>query len=183
MWNSNNNKNRLFPVVVVLQLSLCMSNYRWITTTTLHSNINNQKTNYHQKYWTIYADVYVCCCCFCWYCVIVLLFICNCGCTLADEQQEQQCETVTTTTTQRDLHPHLYPLLIDQSTIVPYYTMSVWHVGECRHTHQIYPRPTLLIDQSTTVPYYTMSVSLLEECRHTYPLLIEPTTIEPDYTA
>ena len=176
MWNSNN-KNRLFHVVV-LQLSLCISNCRWIKTTTLHSNNNNWKTNYHKKYWTLYVDVYVCCCC-----VMFLLFICNCGYTMADEQQEQQCETVTTTTTQRNPQPQLYPLLINQSTIVPYYTMSVGHVGECRHTHQIYPSPTLLMDPSTTVPYYTMSVSLLEECRHTYPTLIEPTTKEPNYTA
>ena len=99
MWSSNSN-NRLFHVVVVLQLSLCMSNYRWITTTTLHSNNNNQKTNYHKKYWTIYLDVSVCDCCY----VIFLLFICYCRCTMADEQQEQQCETVTTTITQRNLY-------------------------------------------------------------------------------
>ena len=59
------------------------------------------------------------------------------------------------------------PHLLESSGTEPYYTMSVLHVGECRHTEVRYTLTPLLIDPSTTVPYYTMSVSHVEECRHT----------------
>ena len=62
----------LFHVVVVLELSLCMCNYRWITTTTiLHSNNNNQTTNDHkniEQYMLIYLFIVV---------VVIRSFVCN----------------------------------------------------------------------------------------------------------
>ena len=48
---------------------------------------------------------------------------------------------------------HLHPLSINPSAIEPYYTMSVWHVAECKHTHVIYTIPqSTLVAQSPTIP-------------------------------
>ena len=55
--------------------------------------------------------------------------------------------------------------LITPSGTDPYYTMSVWHVEECRHMQVTYTTPS--INPSGTEPYYTMSVSHMEQCRHT----------------
>ena len=48
---------------------------------------------------------------------------------------------------------HLHPPPINPSAIEPYYTMSVWHVEECKHTHVRYtiPQSTLVV-QSPTIP-------------------------------
>ena len=77
----------------------------------------------------------------------------------------------------------VHPSLVNPSATELYYTMSVWHVGECRHT-QIRSTP-LLINPSVTESYYTMSVWNVEECRHTHvrstPLLINPSATEPYY--
>ena len=59
----------------------------------------------------------------------------------------------------------MYPLLIKPNATEPYYTMSVWHVEECRHTQVRWTPP--LIEPSFKEPYYTMSVWHVEECRHT----------------
>ena len=47
---------------------------------------------------------------------------------------------------------------------MPYYTMSVWHVEECRHI-QVRCIP-LLIAPSATESYYSVSVWYVEVCRH-----------------
>ena len=57
------------------------------------------------------------------------------------------------------------PLLIILSGTEPYYTMSVWHVGECRHSQVRSTHPW--INSSAIEPYCTMSVWHVEEYRHT----------------
>ena len=82
----------------------------------------------------------------------------------------------------------LPPPSIEPSGTEPYYTRSVWHVEECRHTQvrctlplpqlnlvvqspttpgQVDPLPPPSIKPSGTEPYYTRSVWHVEECRHT----------------
>ena len=59
----------------------------------------------------------------------------------------------------------MYSSPIDPSDTEPYYTMSVWHVEECRHMQVTYTSPS--INPSGTEPYYTMSVWHVEQCRCT----------------
>ena len=67
----------------------------------------------------------------------------------------------------------MYPTpWIDPSCTEAYYTMSVWHVQECKHTHVTYTTPS--INPSCTKPWCTLSVSHVEQCRHTHIRCISP---------
>ena len=79
----------------------------------------------------------------------------------------------------------MYPTpWIGLSSTDPYYTMSIWHVQECRHTQVTYTTPS--INPSGTKLQYTMSVSHVEQYRHTHirciPPQMEPNATEPYYT-
>ena len=72
------------------------------------------------------------------------------------------------------------PPLLQPKCTEAYYTSTVLHREECRHTE--IPRadgPPLLIEPTCTEPYYTMTVLPMTACR---PLLIEPTCTETYYT-
>ena len=76
----------------------------------------------------------------------------------------------------------MYPTLwIDPSSTVPYYTMSVWHVQECRYTQVTYTTPSM--NRSGKKPWYTTSVSHVEQCRHTHIRCIPPTNGTQCYRA
>ena len=61
---------------------------------------------------------------------------------------------------------HVHPLLTNPNATKPYYTMSVWHVEECRHTQfRCNPPPWPPLIPTTTQLYYMISVWHVGECR------------------
>ena len=104
----------------------------------------------------------------------------ECRCTQVRCSPLQSNLVVQSPTTPGQFDPPSPPSIEPNGT-EPYYTRSVWHVEECRHTHvRCTPNPS--VKPSGIELYYTRSVWHVEECRCTQVRCTPHPSIKPSGT-